>query len=103
MGSNSGCSRSSGTSTVRSMSSPGAAGEAVIDRTRDAMTALRTAEHALLVAIGELAESGAWEATGHRRIGRFLEELWRGGPPHGQRPGGDARRRGPRGGPPRPA
>jgi hypothetical protein len=67
------------------MRSPDAADEAVIDRTRDAMSALRTAEHALLVAIGELAESGAWETTGHRRIGRFLEELWRVDPAHGRR------------------
>ena len=65
-----------------SMSSPSAADEAVITRTRDAMSALRAAEHALLVALGELAVSGAWEQTGHRRIGRFLEELWRVDPGH---------------------
>jgi hypothetical protein len=64
------------------MSSPGAADEAVITRTRDAMSALRAAEHALLVALGELVASGAWEQTGHRRIGRFLEELWRVDPGH---------------------
>lgn len=67
------------------MSSPSAADEAVISRARDAMTVLRAAEHALLAAVGELAESGAWEATGHRRIGRFLEELWRVGPAHARR------------------
>ena len=67
------------------MSSPSAADEAVISRTRDAMTALRAAEHALLAAVGELAGSGAWEASGHRRIGRFLEELWRVDPAHARR------------------
>lgn len=51
--------------------------EAVIDRARDAMTAVRLAEHALLAALGELAETAAWTPTGHRDVGRFLEELWR--------------------------
>lgn len=54
-----------------------AADEAVIDRAREAMAAARLAEHALLGAIGELAETGAWTATGHRTLGRLLEELWR--------------------------
>lgn len=67
------------------MSSPSAADEAVIARARGAMTAVRQAEHALLVVAGELAESGAWEATGHRRLARFLEELWRVDPAHGAR------------------
>lgn len=67
------------------MSSPTDADEAVIARARDAMIAVRQAEHALLAAVGELAESGAWEGTGHRRLGRFLEELWRIDPAHGRR------------------
>ena len=67
------------------MSSPNPADEAVITRTRDAMTALRAAEHTLLTTIGELAESGAWETTGHRGLGRFLEELWRVDPAHAKR------------------
>ena len=66
------------------MSSPSAADEAVIAEAREAMTKARAAEHALLVAIGELGESGAWEATGHRSLGRFLEELWRVDPGHGK-------------------
>ncbi|NMO88278.1 HNH endonuclease signature motif containing protein [Actinomycetospora sp. TBRC 11914] len=53
------------------------ADEAVIARARDAMTAARLAEHALLTTIGELAETAAWTSTGHRDLGRFLEELWR--------------------------
>jgi hypothetical protein len=67
------------------MSSPTAADEAVIARARDAMTALRAAEHALLAAVGELAESGAWETTGHRKLARFVEELWRVDPAHARR------------------
>lgn len=67
------------------MSSPSPADEAVITRTRDAMTALRAAEHTLLTTIGELAESGAWETTGHRGLGRSLEELWRVDPAHAKR------------------
>ena len=54
-----------------------AADEAVIDRARQAMTAARLAEHALLAAIAELAETAAWTPTGHRALGRLLEELWR--------------------------
>ncbi|WP_433803511.1 DUF222 domain-containing protein [Actinomycetospora sp. CA-084318] len=54
-----------------------AADEAVIDRARQAMTAARLAEHALLTAIAELAQTAAWTATGHRDLGRLLEELWR--------------------------
>jgi hypothetical protein len=48
------------------------------------MTAARVAEHALLEAVGELAETGAWEATGHRSLSRFVEELWRVDPGHGK-------------------
>lgn len=66
------------------MSSPSAADEAVIAQAREAMTTARAAEHALLAAVGELAGSGAWEATGHRSLARFLEELWRVDPGHGK-------------------
>ncbi|GAA4821898.1 hypothetical protein GCM10023201_04560 [Actinomycetospora corticicola] len=48
-----------------------------MERARGAMTAARLAEHALLAAIGDLAETAAWTTTGHRDLGRFLEELWR--------------------------
>ncbi|HEY2222642.1 DUF222 domain-containing protein, partial [Actinomycetospora sp.] len=67
------------------MSSPSAADEAVIARVREAMTAARHAEHALLGAVGELAETGAWETTGHRRPARLLEELCRVDPAHAAR------------------
>jgi hypothetical protein len=51
--------------------------EAMFARARAAMAAARAAEHAVLVAVGELAESGAWGATGHRTLSRCLTELWR--------------------------
>src|ERR1700759_3574936 len=75
----------SASSSMISMSSPSTADEAVIARARDAMTALRAAEDAVLVEVGKLAESGAWEATGHRKLARFLEELWRVDPAHAAR------------------
>ena len=58
------------------MDSPSAADEAVIARVREAMTAAGKAEHAVLVALGELVGSGAWESTGHRKPARLVEELW---------------------------
>ncbi|HEY2190797.1 MAG TPA: DUF222 domain-containing protein [Actinomycetospora sp.] len=67
------------------MSSPSAADEAVIARVREAVTAAREAEYALLVALGELAGSGAWEATGHRKPARLVEELCRVDPAHAHR------------------
>ncbi|MCD2194887.1 HNH endonuclease [Actinomycetospora endophytica] len=51
--------------------------EAMFARARAAMVAAREAEHAVLVAVGELAESGSWAGTGHRSLSRFLSELWR--------------------------
>lgn len=39
----------------------------MVARVREAVAAAREAEYALLVALGELAGSGAWEATGHRK------------------------------------
>jgi hypothetical protein len=61
----------------RDMGSPSAEQEAVMARARAAMVAAREAEHALVRAVGELAESGACEAVGHRKVARLLEELWR--------------------------
>ncbi|MDT7741993.1 MAG: hypothetical protein QOE59_1071 [Actinomycetota bacterium] len=54
-------------------------------RARAAMVAAREAEHALVRAVGELAESGACEAAGHRKVARLLEELWRIDPGQAQR------------------
>src|SRR5690349_17605650 len=76
MRSNSGCSRRSHARRLIDMSIS-AADEAVIDRARQAITAARLAEHALLTVIAELGETAAWTTTGHRDLGRFLEELWR--------------------------
>ena len=59
------------------MGFPTAEQEAVMARARAAMVAAREAEHALVRAVGELAESDAAAATGHRTVARLLEELWR--------------------------
>jgi hypothetical protein len=59
--------------------------EAMFARARAAMAAARAAEHAVLVVVGELAESGAWGATGHRNLPRCLAELWRVNDGHARR------------------
>ena len=50
---------------------------AVLDRARDAMTAARAAEYAVLAAICELDGNGIVAATGYGSMERLIQDLWR--------------------------